>query len=322
MTASTLDAMVHTLRHEAEGILGVELRPAVAGIAFPPFEAGAHIDLHLPNGMVRSYSLCNGPGERHRYVVAVLDERNGRGGSRCVHRQLRVGDRLAISPPRNLFALHADAPRSVLVAGGIGITPIFCMLQHLVAQGRPVELVYCARSAREAAFREAIAALGPHTRVALHFDDEQGGPPDLTRLLAGRDSDSHYYGCGPAPMLEAFLQACERHQYPHAHIERFTALQPAATATGDGFEVLCRRSNRSVRVAAGQSVLDALLEAGLDPAHSCKGGVCGACETPVLDFDGALEHNDGILSREEQQSGKTILICVSRCTGTRLVLDL
>lgn len=322
MSAPTLKALVHTMRHEADGIVSVEFRPAGAGVDFPPFEAGSHIDLHLPNGLVRSYSLCNPAADRGRYVVGVLHDRKSRGGSRYVHQQLRVGQVIDISAPRNNFELREDAPRSVLVSGGIGVTPIFCMLQRLAALGRPVDVVYCARNRKEAAFLEAIEALEDKASVTWHFDDEQGGPPDLAKLLGGRGADSHYYCCGPTPMLDAFEATCERLGYPNAHIERFAAVAAPSASAAHGFEVVCEKSGKSVEVPPGKSVLDALIDAGLNPDHSCKEGVCGACETAVLGFDGELDHHDGILTKAERQSGKTMMICVSRCTGRTLVLDL
>lgn len=322
MSAPTLKALVHTMRHEADGIVSIEFRPASAGVAFPPFEAGSHIDLHLPNGLVRSYSLCNPASDRGRYVVGVLNDRKSRGGSRYVHQQLRVAQLIDISAPRNNFQLQEDAPRSVLVSGGIGVTPIFCMLQRLVALGRPVDMVYCARTRSEAAFIDAIEGFGDKVSVSWHFNDEQGAPPNLAQLLAGRGADSHYYCCGPTPMLDAFEQTCEQLGYTHAHIERFAAVAVDASAPSRGFEVVCEKSGKSVEVPAGKSVLDALIDAGLNPDHSCKEGVCGACETAVLDFDGELDHHDGILTKIERQSGKVMMICVSRCTGKKLVLDI
>ncbi|MBS0343763.1 MAG: oxidoreductase [Proteobacteria bacterium] len=324
MSTPTLQARVHALRLEAEGIISVEFQPAGEGVVFPPHSAGSHIDLHLPGGLMRSYSLCNPAGDGGRYVVGVQLDRTSRGGSRYVHEQLRVGQVIDISAPRNNFALHEDAPRSVLVSGGIGITPLWCMLQRLLALGRPVELIYCARSRAEAAFAKTIAALEPgRVSVAWHFDSEKGAPPDLTALLANRGADTHYYCCGPGPMLDAFETACERHGYPNGHIERFAAvaMEPSAAASGS-FEVACKKSGKTVQVAPGQSILDALIGAGLNPDHSCKEGVCGACETAVIGFDGGLEHLDSILTRKEHESGKTMMICVSRCTGSRLSLDI
>lgn len=319
---ASIKALVHTMRFEADGVVSVEFRPADTQVQFPPFNAGAHIDLHLPNGLMRSYSLCNPSSDRGRYVVGVLNDRKSRGGSRYVHQQLRVGQVIDISAPRNNFALHEDAGRSVLVSGGIGVTPIFCMLQRLVALGRSVELVYCARNRQEAAFIDSIDSLSEKMKINWHFDDEEEAPPSLVELLAGRGADSHYYCCGPAPMLDAFEKACEQLGYPHAHIERFAPATSASPTRVNGFEVLCRKSGKSVDVPAGKSILDALVEAGLNPDHSCKEGVCGACETAVLDVDGELNHQDGILTQAERQAGKTMMICVSRCTGRKLVLDI
>jgi len=322
MSSPTLNALVHTMRYEADGIVSVEFRPATPAVEFPAFEAGSHIDLHLPNGLVRSYSLCNPASDRQRYVVGVLNDRKSRGGSRYVHQQLRVGMTLPISAPRNNFALEEDARRSVLVAGGIGVTPIWCMLQRLASLGRPVELVYCARSRKEAAFVEAIEALAREKSIELswHFDDEQGAPPDLAKLLAGRGDDSHYYCCGPTPMLDAFERSCEQLGYANVHIERFAAVHVEAPAATQSCVVACAKSQREVEVPAGKSILDSLIDAGLDPDHSCKEGVCGACETAVL--EGEVEHHDGILTKAERAANKTMMICVSRCKGARLVLDI
>lgn len=322
MSTPTLKALVHTMRHEAEGIISIEFRPASPDQVFPVFEAGSHIDLHLPNGLMRSYSLVNPAGERGRYVVGVLNDRKSRGGSRFVHQQLRVGQVIEISPPRNNFALEEAAPRSVLVSGGIGVTPIYCMLQRLIELDRPVELFYCARTRSEAAFIEMIEKLGDRARVHWHFDDETGAPPDLVRLLADRGADSHFYCCGPSPMLASFEAACETLGYPNCHVERFAAVAVEPAAAGHGFEVVCERSGKSVDVPSGKSILDALIDAGLDPDHSCKEGICGACETAVLAYDGTLEHHDGILSKKEREAGKSMMICVSRCSGKKLMLDI
>lgn len=321
MSTPTLKALVHTMRYEADGITSVEFRPANAEVVFPTFEAGSHIDLHLPNGLMRSYSLVNPAGEAGRYVVGVLNDRKSRGGSRFVHQQLRIGQTIEISPPRNNFALHEDAPRSVLVSGGIGVTPIFCMLQRLTSLGKPVELIYCARTRQEAAFIPAIEALAGQAQITWHFDDDGAGPPDLVRLLADHGPDTHYYCCGPTPMLDAFEKACEQLGYENHHVERFAAVAVEKSATEHGFEVVCEKSGRAIDVPAGKSILDALIDAGLDPDHSCKEGICGACETAVLGFDGELEHHDGILSKTEREAGKSMMICVSRCSGKRLVLD-
>jgi ferredoxin-NADP reductase len=321
MSSPTLQALVHTMRWEADGILSVELRPATPDVEFPPFEAGSHVDLHLANGLVRSYSLCNASSDRQRYVVGVALDRKSRGGSRFVHQQLRVGQTLAISAPRNNFPLHEEAPRSVLLCGGIGVTPIWSMLQRLVALGRPVELIYCARSRQEAAFVEAITALaGDVVPVTWHFDDQKRVPPDLPALLADKGADTYFYCCGPGPMLDGFEATCERLGYANAHIERFAAAPVVPTGGERGFVVWLQKTGREVEVPVGKSILDCLIDAGLDPEHSCKEGVCGACESAVT--EGEIEHHDGILSKSERDAGKTMMICVSRCKSDRLVLAL
>ena len=314
----TLSALVHTLRHEAEGIISVELRPW-GDTVFTPFEAGSHIDLHLPNGLVRSYSLLNAPSDQGRYVVGILRDRASRGGSRYVHEQLRVGTQLQISQPRNNFALDTRASHSVLVAGGIGITPIYCMFRQLLALGHSAELIYCARSRAEAALVDEISGLG--AKVLYHFNDEKGGLPDLASYLAGRPADTHFYCCGPTPMLDAFEQTCERLGYPHAHIERFTAAEVAASEDAqDSYSVELSKSGKTVSVEPGLNLLDVLLEAGCDIEYSCREGVCGSCETRVLEGD--VDHRDGVLSKAERAANKSMMVCVSGCKSRRLVLDL
>ncbi|MBT2326357.1 oxidoreductase [Variovorax paradoxus] len=323
MSSPTLNALVHTMRYEADGIVSVEFRPVSPEVEFPAFEAGSHIDLHLPNGLVRSYSLCNPCSDRQRYVVGVANDRKSRGGSRYVHQQLRVGMTLAISAPRNNFKLEEGAERSVLVAGGIGVTPIWCMLQRLVAIGKPVEMIYCARNRKEAAFCDAIEALARERGVSLtwHFDADKGEPPDLPVLLAGKGAASHFYCCGPAPMLDAFEKTCEQLGYAHAHIERFAAAHVEAPSATESYVVECAKSGRSVEVPPGKSILDSLIDAGLSPDHSCKEGVCGACETKIVSA-GEIDHRDGILSKAERAANKTMMICVSQCRRGPLVLDI
>lgn len=316
--SSVISALVHTLRYEADGIISVELRPW-GDTVFAPFEAGAHIDLHLPNGLVRSYSLLNAPSEQGRYVVGILRDRASRGGSRYVHEQLRVGMELKISQPRNNFALDTQASHSVLVAGGIGITPIFCMFNQLLAQGRSAELIYCARSRREAALLEPLAALG--AQVIYHFNDEKGGFPDLAKYLAGRQVDSHFYCCGPTPMLEAFEQTCERLGYAHVHIERFSAVEVEASQDAlASYSVELSKSGKTLSVEPGLNLLDVLLEAGCDIDHSCREGVCGSCETRVIEGD--IDHRDGVLTKAERAANGSMMVCVSGCKSKRLVLDL
>lgn len=318
MSTSLLKARVRTLRYEAEGIISVELIP-LGDEVFPRFGAGSHIDLHLPNGLVRSYSLLNSPDEEGRYVVGVLRDRKSRGGSIWIHDNLRVGMTLNISAPRNNFELDETVSRSVLVAGGIGITPIYCMFRQLVAMGKPVELVYCARSRAEAAFLEELAA--HDDKVVYHFDDEKNVPPDLAHYLANQPEDTHFYCCGPGPMLDAFERTCEELGYPHAHIERFAAINvPPSAESQDTYTVELKKSGKTLEVEPGVALLDVLLEAGCDVDHSCREGICGSCETRVLAGD--IDHRDSVLTKDEREAGDTMMVCVSGCKSRRLVLDL
>jgi ferredoxin-NADP reductase len=324
MNSPALSATVHAMRLEAHGIVSLELRPAEGAPEFPGFTAGAHIDLHLPNGLVRSYSLLNSQEERQRYVVAVLHDRNSRGGSRCVHEQLRVGATIPISAPRNNFALEEDAARSVLVAGGIGITPMLSMLERLAGLGKRVDLIYCARSRREAAFAGRIGSIARQAgiRVTWHLDDERAAPPDLQSMLSDFPPETHFYCCGPGPMLDAFEAACTALGHAHYHIERFASAPAAApdAAAQDGYQVHLQRCGKTLDVPAGASLLDALLEAGVQRDYSCREGVCGACETKVL--AGEIDHRDSILSKSERAANKTMMVCVSGCKKGPLVLDI
>ncbi|NBF13206.1 PDR/VanB family oxidoreductase [Pseudomonas sp. Fl4BN1] len=313
-----LTARVQSLHYEAEGIISVELRP-LGDTQFPAFEAGAHIDLHLANGLVRSYSLLNAPSDPGRYQVGILRDRNSRGGSEYVHSQLRVGMTLSISAPRNNFQLDLSAPHSVLVAGGIGITPIYCMFRQLLALGKSAELIYCARTRQEAALVVAIDGL--EGSVRYHFNDEQGLPPDLGDYLTDYPGDTHFYCCGPTPMLDAFESTCERLGYAHGHVERFVALETVASDDAlSHYRVELKKSGRTLEVQAGLSLLEVLLEAGCDIDHSCREGVCGSCETRVL--EGEIDHRDGVLTKAERAANRSMMVCVSGCKSQRLVLDL
>lgn len=321
MSTPTLQALVYSIRHEANSIISVEFRPATSDVSFPAFEAGSHIDLHLGNGLTRSYSLVNPVTDQQRYVVGVFNDQKGRGGSRYVHEQLREGTTLAISAPRNNFRLDETAEHSVLLAGGIGVTPIFCMLQRLATLGKQVDFIYCARSRQDAAFLAGIEAFSSEKiRLHLHFNDEQGHSPNLKFLLAGHAPETNFYCCGPTRMLDAFAATCQAMGYVNAHLERFAAAHAAAPSTLDGYEVELRKSGKTVQVPAGSSLLDALLNAGMAPNHSCRDGLCGACETKIL--SGEAEHHDSILTKQEQAANKSMMICVSRCLRGPLVLDM
>lgn len=323
MSNHTLSAIVYGLRYEAAHIISVELRPLEPNGVFPAYAPGAHIDLHLPNGIVRSYSLTNPLEQPDRYVVAVLNDRNSRGGSRYIHAQLRIGTELQISAPRNHFPLHEEAPHSFLLAGGIGITPLYAMLQKLAQRDQSADLLLCVRTRPDAAFVQALQALqGPGRTVRLHIDDEAGGPPDLHAILAAQPAQSHFYCCGPQPMIQAFEQTCEQLGHTQVHVERFSAELPPMPSASEAhsYTVELRQSGREIQVRTSQPLLDTLLAEGIDAPHSCREGICGACETPVL--EGEVDHRDSILSATERAAHRCMMVCVSHGKSPRLVLDL
>ncbi len=316
MKASLIEVRVEHAAPLAEGILSCDLRP-VAGGELPAFTAGAHIDLYLPERRVRSYSLVNPQEERHRYVIAVNRDAASRGGSAWVHDNVRAGGRLAIGAPRNNFPLAEDAAHSLFIAGGIGITPLWCMAQRLQALGRSWELVYCARTRGHAAFREELAGLGD--RVRFNFDGEPGGAQlDLAGVVAAAAPRTHLYCCGPVPMLDAFERATAALPPEQVHVEYFSAKAPRAV--DGGYTVVLARSGHSFEVARGKTIIDTLIENGFDAPYSCLEGVCGTCETRVL--EGTPDHRDLVLSKDERAANRTMMICCSGSRTAKLVLDL
>jgi ferredoxin-NADP reductase len=320
---SDVELVVSDIRSLTPAIKRFELRRSEGG-ELPSFTAGAHIDVAviLPDGAParRSYSLVNSPAERARYEIAVLREPQGSGGSTFMHERVTIGDRLAASAPRNDFPLAADAREHCLIAGGIGITPILAMARALAAAAQPFDLHYCARSPDAMAYRDEIAALADD-RARFYFD---GGDPsrglDLGALLATPVPGRHLYVCGPRGMIDAALTRCQAAQWPReqVHFELFT---PAKAEAGDqAFEVVLGRSGRSVRVPAGKTILETLLEAGEEPLSDCRRGECGVCVTEVL--AGAPLHRDYYLTESEKAAGKSMCICVSRSRSGKLVLDL
>jgi vanillate O-demethylase ferredoxin subunit len=312
----TLRVRVKAMTWQAPQVTSYELRP-LEQAELPAFTAGAHVDLRLGNGLSRSYSLTNPQTERHRYVIGVQKDRASRGGSKWLHENLRVGDIVSIDGPRNNFALNEAAGQSILIAGGIGITPILCMLRRLESLGRDWRLVYCARKRADAAFVDDLAAFG--RRVRFNFDEEPGGRLlDIAGVVCDASPGAHLYCCGPAPMLAAFEAATAHLPRELVHVEYFGGKE--APALAGGLKVVLSRSGREFVVPQGKTILETLLDAGLDVAHSCTQGVCGACETKVL--EGVPDHRDLVLTEAEHASGATMMICCSGAKTERLVLDL
>lgn len=321
MNAPTLlQLRVRALTWEAETVLGVELVPLAPNTLLPAFEAGAHVDLHLPGNVQRSYSLLNAPGERQRYCIAVNKDAASRGGSRWIHEALRPGAVLTVSAPRNNFALVETAPYSVFIAGGIGVTPILSMIRRLKALGRPWTLHYAARTRAHAAFAETLRELAESGgELTFCFDQEPGGRMlDLAAVVRALPDGAHVYCCGPAGMLGAFETATAGLPPERVHVEYFAAKEAAATA--GGFRVTLHRSGKSIDVRPGQTILDSLIAAGVEPPWSCREGVCGTCETRVL--EGIPDHRDLVLSAAEHAANDRMMVCCSGARSATLVLDL
>lgn len=319
LDAATVRGRVEAITVEGDSIRVIEIVPE-PGVTVPSFGAGAHLDLHLPDGILRSYSLINRPWERDRFVLGIAFDRASRGGSRYVHERLTVGDAVSMSLPRNHFPLHEDAPHSVLIAGGIGITPILTMIDRLDELGRGWELHYCARSRTAAGFlrrlREAKGA------VHLHFDDETDGLLlDIPAIVAAAPRGSHFYCCGPRGMLDAYESATRGVAEDRVHLEAFSARDPAALAGADGsFEIELAGSGAVLTVKPGATILETLNQAGFDVPCSCLEGVCGSCETRVI--AGIPDHRDSVLTASERESGTKMMICCSVAKSPRLVLDI
>jgi vanillate O-demethylase ferredoxin subunit len=314
-----LDVRVHAKGVEAEDIFSFDLRP-VGGSDLPPFSAGSHINLFLRNALERSYSLINPTHETHRYMIAVAKAPQSTGGSEYMCEAVMVGDMLRIAEPRNNFALDETAKSSVLFAGGIGITPIWSAVQRLEEIGKPWKLFYAARTRRRMAFLSKLLELQANypDRLYLTFDQEPGySMLDLPLIIKSQVSGTHFYCCGPAGMLRAFEAAAVDLDPAIVHIERFSSAMPPAKG---GFEICLAKSGRSFFVPPDKTILEVLLSEGLQINRSCMQGVCGTCETYVL--EGLPDHRDSVLSKRERDSNKVMMICCSGARSDKLVLDL
>ncbi len=323
MSAETVPVVIRQIRQEADAIHSFEL-VAADGALLPGWDAGAHVDLDLPGRLRRSYSLHGVPGERRCWRIAVKREADGRGGSAWLHDSARVGQVLQASAPANDFPLVDDAPASVFVAGGIGITPVLAMVERLAALRRPWRLHYAVRSARHAAFRERLeqlaAACAGSGELRLHLRDEAGCRLDLHAAVAAAPAGAHLYGCGPGAMLDAFVAAAAAAGIDagRVHVERFAAA--AAPATEGGFTVELARDGRRFEIPTGKSVLDVLLDHGVDVPYSCMQGICGSCRVGVK--AGEPEHRDDCLGEAERAANSAMTVCCSGSRSALLVLDL
>lgn len=307
--ANNYQVRVKSMVWECEDVLKIAVEPLQGLLPTP--EPGAHVDFITGKGPTRQYSLTVGSSERG-YVFGVRRNPDSRGGSKAIHEQLRPGDTMEISAPRNAFPLVENGPVH-LFAGGIGITPMLYMAQALKDSGREFSFDYFCRSKDFAAFYKDVEALGGH----IYLDDVQGRQ-DLKAMIDKVDAETHVYCCGPTPMLDAFMEACEGKREPqYIHYEHFGAIAPKAT---DGeFVLALAKSGQELVISADQSILEALMGAGLEPQHNCCAGMCGECEVRVI--DGTPDHRDSLLTDAEKANG-SMLICCSRSHSERLVIDL
>jgi ferredoxin-NADP reductase len=319
----SLPLRVQQLTHEAEGVVSARLVDPT-GRPLPEWTPGAHLDLVLPSGLVRQYSLCGDPDDSTGYRVAVLRQACGRGGSIEVHDRLRVGMVVDVRGPRNHFEL-VEAQEYVLIAGGIGVTPLLSMARRL-AGWRPFRLHYGGRSRQSMAFVAELQALADGGAVTICPQDEQGHL-DLDGILAQVHDHSVVYCCGPSPLLDAVQDRCAVLGITaRLHVERFSASAAGmvevarSTSSGGGFDVELARTGTSVRVEPGVTVLQALRSVVPDLPSSCEQGICGSCEVRVL--GGRPEHHDEILSDAERERGDCMFVCVSRSRTPTLLLDL
>lgn len=318
-TADTKQLRVQAIRWQAQGICSFDLVDP-EDQALEPFEAGAHIDLHLPGGVVRSYSLASDPSDNRQWTFGVLLEAKSQGGSSALHNKVRVGDLLTVGSVRNAFPLAKEAAHSILIAGGIGITPLKSMAHTLHAAGASFELHYCARGPQNVAFLKELQALVPLEKLHLHFD---GGEPskglNITALLKDTAPNTHVYYCGPAGFMAACAEATAHWPKEAVHCEHFKAPDTKPLDLPDGaFEVHLVKSGETIQVGPDQTIVRAIELTGRRVSTSCLSGLCGACKVEYV--AGEVDHRDYIMDDEERT--RCLTVCVSRAKGKSLSLNL
>jgi ferredoxin-NADP reductase/nitrite reductase/ring-hydroxylating ferredoxin subunit len=301
----------------AQGIVSLRLEPLKGQL--PTFQPGAHIDVHLQNGLIRQYSLTNGPGETDHFTIGVKREPDSRGGSTTIHDDLHEGDVLAISAPHNNFPLRRDALHTIFIAGGIGVTPLLSMARVLNAQGLSFEFHYFVQSAEHAAFSVEMGEFDQALNIHKGMTPNKTGNK-LRAVLAKPGHAHHAYICGPKPMLEAALGICQDQEWPDkaVHFEYFK--NTTKIDDSNSFEIDLARSAMTLSVPAGKTILEVLRENGINMSSSCEQGACGTCHCGVI--KGAINHQDVYLSQAEKKAGTSMMTCVSRAAGDRLILDI
>lgn len=310
-----MQVRLRNIRWEADGINSYVLEP-MPGQILPPFTPGAHIDLQLAKGLTRSYSLVSDPDIRGFYEIAVHHVIDGRGGSRHIHEKWRVGETFEISAPKNNFPMEEAAAHTVLIAGGIGITPMLPMVRRLEKLGRSWELHYVAASPERAAYVDRIE---DYPQATACYDGIPGGRRlDLKAICDAAPADAHLYCCGPGGMLDAFVKVNADRPKANVHIEYFSA--ETELATEGGYSLRLAKSGKTITVDEGETMLDALLTAGVDVGFACAEGVCGTCQVRVL--EGVPDHRDHFLTEEEKAANGSIMVCCSGSKSATLVLDI
>ncbi|MFV7499688.1 PDR/VanB family oxidoreductase [Acinetobacter pittii] len=316
---TTLYDVVVKNRHVEGGNIAVMEFESATSTTLPKVEAGAHIDVHLPNGMVRQYSLCQNPNDEGKFRLGILRDPESRGGSVSAFDEIKDGMQIQVSEPKNLFPL-LKAKHSVLIGGGIGITPLITMAYQLAHEGASFELHYCGASPEKCAFVDEIknGELAKHT--TFHFKSE-GASHRVFFESAIKDIDleSHIYTCGPVGFMDWVINLATTHDFPEQQIHK-EYFQVETDTSGDSFEVVAERSGKIIMVEAGETILQALAKEGIEIEMSCEQGVCGTCMCDVI--EGEPDHRDVYFTDEEKASNEQILVCCSRSKTPRLVLDI
>ncbi|OCZ21010.1 Vanillate O-demethylase oxidoreductase [Acinetobacter pittii] len=316
---TTLYDVVVKNRHVEGGNIAVMEFESATSTTLPKVEAGAHIDVHLPNGMVRQYSLCQNPNDEGKFRLGILRDPESRGGSVSAFDEIKDGMQIQVSEPKNLFPL-LKAKHSVLIGGGIGITPLITMAYQLAHEGTSFELHYCGVIPEKCAFVDEIknGELAKHT--TFHFKSEGASHRAFFEsAIKDIDLESHIYTCGPVGFMDWVINLATTHDFPEQQIHK-EYFQVETDTSGDSFEVVAERSGKIIMVEAGETILQALAKEGIEIEMSCEQGVCGTCMCDVI--EGEPDHRDVYFTDEEKASNEQILVCCSRSKTSRLVLDI
>jgi len=316
---TTLYDVVVKNRHVEGGNIAVMEFESATSTTLPKVEAGAHIDVHLPNGMVRQYSLCQNPNDEGKFRLGILRDPESRGGSVSAFDEIKDGMQIQVSEPKNLFPL-LKAKHSVLIGGGIGITPLITMAYQLAHEGASFELHYCGASPENCAFVDEIRNGELAKYTTFHFKSEGASHRAFFEsAIKDIDSESHIYTCGPVGFMDWVINLATTHDFPEQQIHK-EYFQVETDTSGDSFEVVAERSGKIIMVEAGETILQALAKEGIEIEMSCEQGVCGTCMCDVI--EGEPDHRDVYFTDEEKASNEQILVCCSRSKTPRLVLDI